>query len=307
MTTTTALPWRRDRLAFIRQHGTAMLVLLGGHLWLLPVLFPDAPHGEVVSWSALGVAFAAGIFLGWRKLSGWRVPVAVLGLAALAGLFGLLMVEVFAPRTVPASPPETYREARGRTACSTGSCTGHEAGWAWAERNHVFDPDDCGGKSWSFEEGCRAWAEEQSGGLTFSFTRGPDDTVEVRTTLIDGEPWFVASDVCRALGLRPDAAKDSRLRPEEFQVVSKTRGSTPPLPGLFRLNDFRLRLLSESGLYKLIMRSDKVEALAFQHWIASEVLPSIRKTGTYALADHGREAMPLPVDLAEALGLAVRR
>lgn len=64
-------------------------------------------------------------------------------------------------------------------------------------------------------------------------------------------------------------------------------------------------IVSESGLYKLIMRSDKKEALVFQHWIASEVLPSIRKTGKYALADHGREAMPLPIDIAEAFGRAL--
>jgi len=63
----------------------------------------------------------------------------------------------------------------------------------------------------------------------------------------------------------------------------------------------KLILISESGLYKLIMRSDKAEALAFQHWIASEVLPSIRKTGSYALADHGREVMPLPMDVVEAM------
>lgn len=49
------------------------------------------------------------------------------------------------------------------------------------------------------------------------------------------------------------------------------------------------------------MRSDKAEAVVFQDRIASEVLPSIRKTGKYALADHGREAMPRPMDIAEAL------
>ncbi|MFN3582808.1 Bro-N domain-containing protein [Phenylobacterium sp.] len=63
----------------------------------------------------------------------------------------------------------------------------------------------------------------------------------------------------------------------------------------------RLRILSESGLYKLVMRSDKKEALVFQDWVTREVLPSIRKTGGYQLADHGRTEMPLPADLAVAI------
>ena len=43
----------------------------------------------------------------------------------------------------------------------TVDCGGHEAGYAWAETHDVTDPDDCHGKSWSFQEGCRAYAEEQ--------------------------------------------------------------------------------------------------------------------------------------------------
>lgn len=42
----------------------------------------------------------------------------------------------------------------------TDDCSGHEAGYAWAERNEIHDPDDCGGNSQSFIEGCRLWAEE---------------------------------------------------------------------------------------------------------------------------------------------------
>lgn len=44
----------------------------------------------------------------------------------------------------------------------TEDCSGHEAGYEWAAKNGIDDPDNCGGKSWSFEEGCRAYAEEQS-------------------------------------------------------------------------------------------------------------------------------------------------
>lgn len=129
--------------------------------------------------------------------------------------------------------------------------------------------------------------------------------------MIDGEPWFVAIDVCRSLSLSTvgGAARHmSKLEPTERQVISAAPFVLDPPQSGGRgvlTPRHKLAMVSESGLYKLIMRSDKPEALAFQHWIASEVLPSIRKTGTYALADHGREAMPLPVDLAEALGLAV--
>ena len=45
----------------------------------------------------------------------------------------------------------------------TEDCSGHEAGYEWAEDKGIEDPDDCGGTSWSFEEGCRAYAEEQGG------------------------------------------------------------------------------------------------------------------------------------------------
>lgn len=167
MTTTTVAPGRRDRLAFIKDHGTAMVVLAGGHLWLLPVMLPGTPHGEMISWSALGIAFGGGVVLGWQRLQGWRVWAATGALAVLGAMLAVLLLEsagLLGDAVKPDLSETTYREVRGDGACGTSSCSGHEAGWAWAERNHVFDPDDCGGKSWSFEEGCRAWAEEQSGG-----------------------------------------------------------------------------------------------------------------------------------------------
>jgi hypothetical protein len=60
---------------------------------------------------------------------------------------------------------DSYDGSRGAFAgydC-TEDCSGHEAGYQWAEENGIEDPDDCGGKSWSFEEGCRAFAEENGG------------------------------------------------------------------------------------------------------------------------------------------------
>lgn len=140
----------------------------------------------------------------------------------------------------------------------------------------------------------------------FAFARAADDVVNIRTATIDGEPWFVAADVCRALGLSTTNGVSNHLlkltaeerqtrRAGEFahEAASGSKGGLRP--------NTKLTAISESGVYKLTMRSDKDEAVAFQHWIATEVLPSIRKTGKYALADHGREAMPLPMDIAEAL------
>ena len=59
---------------------------------------------------------------------------------------------------------DSYEGARGEFAGDgcTEDCSGHEAGAQWAAEHGIDDPDDCGGKSWSFEEGCRAYAEDQS-------------------------------------------------------------------------------------------------------------------------------------------------
>lgn len=116
-------------------------------------------------------------------------------------------------------------------------------------------------------------------GALLSVSATANGTATIRTALIDNEPWFVAADVCRALHLRPDHTRNIGLSEDEMKVAQKTRCQEASLLPLFAKTDARLRLLSESGLYKLIIRSDKKEALEFQHWIASEVLPSIRKTG----------------------------
>jgi len=55
--------------------------------------------------------------------------------------------------------PHTYRDAEGSGAC-TQDCSGHEAGWRWAQVHHINDPDRCGGNSESFIEGCRAFAQD---------------------------------------------------------------------------------------------------------------------------------------------------
>jgi hypothetical protein len=99
---------------------------------------------------------------------------------------------------------------------------------------------------------------------------------EVRTLLIDGQPWFVASDVCDALAIANSRRALSRLDEDEKGVHSmNTLGGTQ-----------NLGVLNESGLYSLILTSRKAEAKRFKKWVTAEVLPAIRKHGYYADSDR---------------------
>ena len=96
----------------------------------------------------------------------------------------------------------------------------------------------------------------------------------VRTVRIDGDPWFVLSDLCSVLNLTTPAKVVARLE--------DGMSSTHPIPdGLGRIQ--HMTIVNESGMYRVVLRSDKPEALAFQAWITDEVLPSIRTTGSYSL------------------------
>ena len=64
--------------------------------------------------------------------------------------------------------------------------------------------------------------------------------------------------------------------------------------------------MNESGLHKLAARSDKPQAKLFMDWVTRDVLPSIRKTGTYALADHGRDQMPGDVGVIRVINEPMR-
>jgi len=97
---------------------------------------------------------------------------------------------------------------------------------------------------------------------------------QVRTLMRDGEPWFVAADVCAVLDL-----DDVRRAVERLHEDDRTQ--TPVVDGAGRMNP-RTWVISESGLYDLIIRSDKPEARPFRRWITNEVLPQIRKTGSYS-------------------------
>lgn len=91
----------------------------------------------------------------------------------------------------------------------------------------------------------------------------------IRAVEIDGEPWFVAKDVCEALGLGNMSQAVARLDDDEKGVISNDT------PG--GIQEFRA--INEPGLYSLIMSSRKPEAKAFQRWVTHEVLPAIHRDG----------------------------
>lgn len=96
----------------------------------------------------------------------------------------------------------------------------------------------------------------------------------VRTLIRDGEPWFVLADVCRVLELDNPRNVTARLDDDEKGVHTM---DTPGGPQSFTI-------INESGLYALILTSRKPSAKRFRKWVTAEVLPSIRKTGAYFVA-----------------------
>lgn len=112
------------------------------------------------------------------------------------------------------------------------------------------------------------------------------DNQTVRTVEKDGEPWFVAADVCAVLAIANPTMAMNRLDDDE-RTLTTIEGASNGLP---------VNVVNESGLYSLIMTSRKPEAKRFKKWVTSEVLPAIRKTGSYQAA--------LPKTFAEALQLA---
>lgn len=100
-----------------------------------------------------------------------------------------------------------------------------------------------------------------------------EDFGEVRTIEINGEPWFVAADVCRALDIANSRDALTRLDEDEKGVASTDT------PG----GEQDMSVVNEPGLYSLVLGSRKPEAKAFKRWITHEVIPSLRKYGYYAM------------------------
>lgn len=118
------------------------------------------------------------------------------------------------------------------------------------------------------------------------------DNSEVRTTMIDGGPWFSAGDLCVALGISDMRQAVERLDDDERGVF------TVPTPG----GDQSIRAVSESGMYSLVLTSRKPEAKIFKKWVTAEVLPAIRKTGAYHhIPRTYAEALQLCADQARTI------
>ena len=95
---------------------------------------------------------------------------------------------------------------------------------------------------------------------------------EIRTTIQNGEPWFVAADVCKALDIENNRKATNRLDDDEKNTVTLSDGNR---------GNPNTTIVNEAGLYSLVLGSRKPEAKAFKRWITHEVLPTIRRTGGY--------------------------
>lgn len=107
------------------------------------------------------------------------------------------------------------------------------------------------------------------------FAFGP---LDVRVVELEGNPWFVASDVRRALGIAQAGTNFSFLSANEIRPLPRGLTSAKGMG--------TAKILAESGVYKLVMRSDKPEAKAFQDWVTRVVLPAIRKDGAYVMGEE---------------------
>lgn len=113
------------------------------------------------------------------------------------------------------------------------------------------------------------------------------ESSEVRTIQKNGEPWWVLADVCKVLDLSNPSKVADRLEPDEkanFELGLRG-GAT--------------NCINESGLYAVILRSDKPQAKPFRKWVTNEVLPSIRKHGAYMTEQTLERALTSPDFLIE--------
>ena len=114
--------------------------------------------------------------------------------------------------------------------------------------------------------------------------------ISIRIQNIDGNPWFVAKDLCNALELN-----DVRRAVEPLDDDEKLTGE------ILQSGQRRLMwLVNESGMYALVIRSNKPEAKKFRKWVTNEVLPSIRRTGSYTVQPAARRGRKTRGELVNA-------
>lgn len=116
---------------------------------------------------------------------------------------------------------------------------------------------------------------------TFNYDDNPVRTL----TDEDGEPWFIAKDACDILNIDTNHLRDAL---DEDEITNLRNSEVWNQPGRAPL------IISEPGLYKLIMRSHKPEAKEFQRWVTHEVLPSIRRHGAYMTQQTLDKALTSP-------------
>ena len=132
---------------------------------------------------------------------------------------------------------------------------------------------------------------QQTTGLQVFYNE--NENVSVRTKVIDGEPWFVAKDVCMMLGIQNSRDTLAKVLDDDEAGVATiyTRSSN----GVEQNRE--VGIINESGLYHLIFISRKPEAKAIRRWVTGTVLPSIRRTGSYSVSNNRPEStkrLPLP-------------
>lgn len=125
------------------------------------------------------------------------------------------------------------------------------------------------------------------------------DNNQVRTVLQDGEPWFVLKDVCKVLNLSTPKRVAERLDNDEVSL-------THLIDAIGRSQ--KTTIINESGLYGVILRSDKPQAKPFRRWVTHEVLPAIRKTGSYTDTENKfSKFCPVSFERAKATMLVQQR
>ncbi|MEM1019177.1 MAG: BRO family protein [Pseudomonadota bacterium] len=146
-----------------------------------------------------------------------------------------------------------------------------------------FDP--IGAKDAQFTNGT-GWTGEETGH-------------DIRVVLKEGAAWFVVADICRAMDVylkasgKPDATNACRRLDDDEKGFSNISTLGGPQ---------KMAIVSESGMYGMSLGAQSPKARPFQRWVRKELLPALRKHGTYSL--QGSEMPNLPSSMAEALRLA---
>lgn len=134
-------------------------------------------------------------------------------------------------------------------------------------------------------------ANQQATGLQVFYNE--NENVNIRTQVINSEPWFVAKDVAMALNITWSGHTLDSIPEDWKQMVKLTiNGSEGGVSDIRRFS-----LINEAAVYKLAFRSNKPEADKFVNWVTGTVLPSIRRTGSYSMGESmtvTRQRLPMP-------------